>query len=110
MITKTDLDQIGKVVRKIVREEVEAESKNIKDDLEHEIRTANLHIRKSIGELEDRLKNVEIRLSSIENELKSLRKDVKKLQKDVSVAIDVFNVEDTRLGKRVQKIEAHLQI
>ena len=49
-------------------------------------------------------------LADIEKELKSLRKDVKKLQKDVSVTIDVFNVEDTRLGKRVSRIEEHLRI
>ncbi|MEK9176630.1 MAG: hypothetical protein AAB520_04255 [Patescibacteria group bacterium] len=106
MLTKADLQQI----RKVIREEVEVESKSIKDGLEHEIRTANLHLRKSLGELGDRTKNVELRLLSIEKELKSLRKDVKKLQKDVSVTIDVFNVEDTRLGKRVSRIEEHLRI
>lgn len=110
MLTKTDLDQLEKVVRKIVREEVEAESKNIKDDLEHEIKTANLHIRRSMQELEDRMKNLEIRMLSSENEIKGLRKDVRKLQKDVSVAIDVFNVEDTSLAKRVSKIEDHLSL
>jgi len=74
MLTKADLEQLGKVVRKVVKEEVEAESKNIKDDLEHEIKTANLHIRNSIHELGDRIKNLEIRQSSVELELKGLEK------------------------------------
>ena len=110
MLTKTDLDQIGKLVKKIVRDEVEAESKNIRDSFEHEIRTANLHLRSEIHELADRIKNIEVRLLSVEEELKKARKDIKKLQKDVSVAIDVFNVEDTNLAKRVTRIEEKLQI
>src|SRR3989344_5256846 len=80
MLTKSDFDQIGKLVRKIVREEVETEVANIKDSVEHEIRTANLHLRNAIHEQGDRIKNVEIRLSSVEKEIKGSRKDIRKLQ------------------------------
>lgn len=110
MLTKTDFDQLGKLVRKVVREEVEAELKNTRDSFEHEIRTANLHLRNAMREQGDRIKNMEVRLLSVENEIKKARKDIRKLQKDVSVAIDFFNVEDTRLEKRVRKIEDHLSL
>lgn len=114
---KMDLDQIGKLVRKIVREEVETEAGNIKDSLEHEIRTSSLHLRDGIRELGDRTKNIEVKLTSVDNslnamekEVKSARKDIRKLQKDVNVAIDVFNVEDTKLARRVRRIENHLAL
>lgn len=106
MLTTSDL----KAIRKIVREEVETEVRNIRDSFEHEIRTANLHLRNAINDQGDRIKNVEVRLSSVEKEIKGSRKDIRKLQKDVSVAINVFNVEDTKLAKRVGRIEEHLDL
>jgi flagellar motility protein MotE (MotC chaperone) len=104
MLTSRDL----KAIKKVIREEIETEGRNIKDSLEDEIRTANLHIREAIHDQGNRIKDVEVRLSSVEKEIKGLRKDTRKLQKDVSTAINVFNVEDTRLAKRVSKIESHL--
>ena len=106
MLSTSDL----KAIKKIVREEVETEARNTKESLEHEIRTANLHIREAIHEQGDRIKNVEVRLYSLDEEVKGSRKDIRKLQKDVSVAIDVFNAEDTRLAKQVNRIEEHLNL
>lgn len=106
MLTITDL----KAIKKTVREEIEAEASNMKDDLEHEIRTANLHVREALHKQSDRIKNVEVKLSAVENEVKESRKDIKKLQKDISVAINVFNVEDTNLSKPVRKLEQHLNL
>lgn len=106
MLTTSDL----KAIKKIVREEIETETKNVKEDLESEIRTANLHIREAIHDQGDRIKNVEVRLVSVDKEIKGLRKDIRKLQKDVSSAINVFNVEDIRIAKRVSKIEHHLNL
>ncbi|OIP57568.1 MAG: hypothetical protein COX79_01870 [Candidatus Levybacteria bacterium CG_4_10_14_0_2_um_filter_36_16] len=106
MLTTSDL----KAIKKVVREEIEAEAGNIKDSFSHEVRTANIHLRNAIHKQGDRIKNVEVRLSSIGEEVKGSRKDIRKLQKDISVAIDVFNVEDTRLARRVRKIEQHLAL
>lgn len=42
MLTKADLSSIEKLVRRIVREEVEAESKTIRTDIEYEIRRSRV--------------------------------------------------------------------
>lgn len=57
MLTIKDLSQI----RKVVREEVEAEVKDSTRNLEGEIRLSRMRIQGGINEIDDRMKNVEIR-------------------------------------------------
>ena len=66
MLTKDDL----RVFRKLVREEVEAEGKNIKDDLGYDISSLKIRVSAELGEVKDRLKNLEIRVLSVEKIVK----------------------------------------
>lgn len=92
MLTKTDLSDI----RKIIREEIEAESKAIGNDLRGEIKLARIEIQTDIRELKDRVKNLEI--------------SVGKIEKDVKSIIEFFDKDSLRLRKRVEKIEKHLNL
>lgn len=69
MLTKTDLSQL----RKLVREEIEAEAKNSRTEVNAEIKLAGIRTVQELRETNDRLKNLEIRLARME-------KDTKKLQ------------------------------
>ncbi len=110
MLTKTDLDQVGKLVRKIVREEIKVEVSDAKKTLESQIRLSRMEVQSDISDLDDRVKNVEIRLDGIEKDVKDTKKRVKKIGKTVDVMIDLFDKEDVSLRKRVVRIEEHLQI
>ena len=56
MLTKTDLLQI----RKIIREEIEAESKPLQEDLRGEIKLSRIEIQKDIRDLKGKIKDLEI--------------------------------------------------
>ena len=92
MITKADFSQI----RKIVREEIEVESRASKDDLRAEIKLTRIEIQKEIRALSDRLKNLEIRIS--------------KLEKDIKKAVDFLDREHLGLVERVEQVEHHLSL
>lgn len=74
MLTKDDLVQI----RKVIREEVEAESENIRNELRMEIKLARMELSLRMDKLEDRLKNVEIKLTSMDKEIKNLSTQLRK--------------------------------
>lgn len=92
MLTKTDLNQI----RKVVREEVEIESKSSKEDLQGEIKLVRIEIQKDIRTLTNRVKSLEI----ITN----------RIQKDIKSIINFFDKEFLQLRKRVEKVEEHLNL
>ena len=103
-LTKTDLKAIGKMVR----EEIEAESKNLNDNLGGELRITKLNLRESIEEQSDKLKNLQIGMISIGKDIKEVKKRVKKIEKTTDIIIDAFDKADVKLQKRVTKIEEHL--
>ena len=70
MLTKTDISQI----RKVVREEVEAEVSDAKNSLGAQVRMTKLELKHEIHELDDRLKTTEIRLSGIDKKLSGVEK------------------------------------
>ncbi len=92
MLTKSDLQQI----RKIIREEIEEESENTRRELRTELKLFRMQLEDRMEKIEDSLKNLSIRL--------------RKVEKDISAAIDIFDKTDVKLTKRVEKIEEHLQI
>lgn len=110
MLTKSDIDQIGKLVRKIVREEVETEIRDVSDHLEARITLAKMELLNRFGKLDDRVKNVEIKVNGLEKVIKDIQKRVKKTEKTVDIAINMFNQDDAKLQKRVEKIEEHLDL
>ncbi|OGM31488.1 hypothetical protein A2630_03625 [Candidatus Woesebacteria bacterium RIFCSPHIGHO2_01_FULL_44_10] len=92
MLTKTDLSQI----KKIVRAEVEAEGQNIRDELQGDIKMAQIRITTEIRGVKDRLKNLEIKTT--------------KIQKDLKTAVNFLDKEELKVTKRVKRIEAHLRL
>ncbi len=110
MLTKSDFDQIGKAVRKIVREEVETEVSDAKKTLESQIRLSKLEIKSVISDVDDRVKNVEVTVSTLEKDMKKAKKDLSYIKKTVDLIVKNYDEGDVLLGKRVTKIEKHLGI
>ena len=92
MLTKTDLLQI----RKIIREEIEAESKPLQEDLRGEIKLSRIEIQKDIRGLKSKIKDLEISNNKI-------RKDIKKI-------VGFFDEEYLQVRKRVERLENHLNL
>ena len=92
MLTKTDLSQF----RKVIREEVETESKSLQEELQGEIKLSRIEIQKDVRGLADKIKNLEIIVSKI-------RKDIKKI-------VNFFDQEYLGLRRRVERLEEHLNL
>jgi len=92
MLTKEDIKEL----RNVFREEIEAEVGTMRDELTSQIILTKMELRSDFRGVENRLKNVEIKLG--------------RLEKTVSVAIKMFNEDDTKLVKRIKDIESHLDI
>lgn len=92
MLTKTDFLQI----RKIVREEVETESKSLQEDLQGEIKLSRIEIQKDIRALKSKIKDLEIATG--------------KIQKDIKKIVGFFDEEYLQVRKRVECLESHLNL
>lgn len=92
MLTKTDLSQI----RKIIREEVEFESKSLQEDLQGEIKLSRIEIQKDIRDLKSKIKGLEISNN--------------KIQKDIKKIIGFFDEEYLQVRKRLERLESHLNL
>lgn len=90
MLTKADLKEI----RKIVREEVEAEAEHIKDEIHADVKMSLVRISGELNQIKDRLKNLEIK--------------VNRIQKDLKYAVNFLDKEGLRVQKRVDRVEKHL--
>lgn len=73
MLTKTDLSQI----RKVIREEVETESKSLQEELQGEIKLSRIEIQKEVRLVANKVKN----LSSI-----SLTKSIFNFEKELNAS------------------------
>ncbi len=92
MLTKIDFKEI----RKIVREEVETEIQNAKEDLQAEMKMNLVRSTKETRDVKDRLKNVDIKLNNI--------------QKDMKYTTNFLDKEGLKAQKRVDRIEKHLRL
>ena len=75
MLTNGDLKQI----RKVIREEVEAEVDNAKKSLKNDIVMSRIKIQNNIGELSDRIKNLEIGQKSLDKKLDQIQEDISEI-------------------------------
>ncbi|MBI2049583.1 hypothetical protein HYT32_01630 [Candidatus Roizmanbacteria bacterium] len=105
MLTKTDLSQIKSILREIVREEVENESKALKHELQADITMSRIRIQSDIGELKDRVKNLEIGVKNLENKVVKMHKELKE---EIKLVANFLDKEHMNTVKRVRKIEEHL--
>ena len=106
MLTKGDVSQI----RKVVREEVEAEVGNAKEELDSEIRTSRVRVQTDIYTLGNKIKNVEIRTMNLEKSNQQILNNIKILRKDIKGTINIADHGLLKLEKRVGTIEEHLNI
>ncbi len=107
---KSDLDQIGKLVRKIVREEVKTEVKDSTRTVENQIRLSRMQVQSEINELDDRMKNVEIRVDGVAEDVKDVKKRVKKIEKTAETMLDLLDREQMEQRKKIRRIEEHLSL
>ncbi len=107
---KSDLDQIGKLVRKIVREEVKTEVKDSTRTIENQIRLSRMQVQNEINELDDRMKNVEIRVDGVAEDVKDVIKRVRKTGKTVDSMFDLLDREQMEQRRKIIRIEKHLAL
>lgn len=107
MLTKSDLQAIDKLISKRVREEIEAEGNNIKDQLRTDIINFRFRIQQEIRGLADRNKNLEIGVSNLE---KNNKKEFQKLNKCFTDLFDFLDKDQLRTLKKVERIEKHLHL
>lgn len=107
MLTKTDLQAIDKMFSKRVREEIEAEGKNIRDELKSDILNSRIRIQQEIRDLADRIKNLEIRVNNLE---KDTKKNFQALNKRFTELFNFLDKDQLRTSKWVERIEEHLNL
>ena len=107
MLTKGDLTAIDKLVSKRIREEVETEGKNTRDELKSDVISSRMRLDMRIGELADRIKNLEIRVN---NEGKNSKKGFQKLDKRFTELFDFLDKDQLKTANRVERIEKHLKL
>lgn len=99
-LTKSDLTEIKKIVKEVVRDEIGNETKSINDSLSADITLSRIRIQEEIRELTDRIKNLEIRLSKMHKELKE----------EIKIVSHFLDKENLKAVRRIEKIEDHLRI
>jgi intergrase/recombinase len=92
MLTKNEFKEF----RKIIREEIEAESENMTNELQTEMKVNMMRTIGELKELNTRIKNVEVKLN--------------KIQKDVRYTVDFLDKEGLKTQKRVERLENHLHL
>ena len=107
MLTKSDLQAIDKLVSKRIREEVEAEGKNTRDEVKSDVITSRMRIGQQIRELADRIKNLEIRVNTTD---KNSKKGFQKLDKRFTDLFDFLDKDQLKTSRRVERIEKHLKL
>ena len=86
MLTKSDLSQIGKLIRDETTPIIHQELAPVKKDV--------ASLKEDIG--------------GLKKDVGSLKKDMRYVKKTVDVMIDLFDRQDVKLNKRVIRIEDHL--
>ena len=81
MLTKNDLTRIGEVVDKKIENRLGVELKPIKEDI-----------------------------GLLKKELRPIKEDISHIRKDMKTVINYFDREYLQLRKRVERIEAHLNL
>jgi len=99
MLTNDDFSKL----KKLIREEVEAEGKNTREELSHDIAIGRMELSRQLNALGSRTKDLEISNQKI-------LKDTNKIKKDLSVSINLTDKLQVKLENRVKVIEKVLKI
>ncbi|MDO8452803.1 MAG: hypothetical protein Q7S79_03570 [bacterium] len=99
MLTKNDLEQISKVLKR---------------DVKSEIQTAIGPVRRDLLSMSLRIDGVEKRLGKNEKAMENLTEKVdkgfKKLTRVIKITSDFHDKENLKIVKRVERIENHLNL
>ncbi len=106
MLTQEDFSKL----KRLVRDEVEAEGKNTRDELSYDIKTVRIELSNRIDTVGSRVKNLEIATNNLQKDMTTVKKDVKKLQKNVDGVINMADRGLLNTQKRVRIIETTLKI
>lgn len=106
MLTKDDFFKL----KKIIRDEVEAGGKIVRNDLGKEIRLAESHTRQELEIVNTRLKNLENTTDNLQKDITVVKKDVKYLKKELKFQSNILDKENIKTLKRVKIIEENLKI
>jgi|SRR3989344_1826212 len=106
MLTNDDL----KAVRKVIREEVEAESENNVRSMQSELKLFRMELSLRLDNVEDRLKDNEIATNKTFKNIERIMKDIKKIKADINRVIGYTDELHISLRKRVAKLEDNLGI
>lgn len=101
MLTKEDIKLLEKSTRKIVREEVETEGKNTRQELSHNIRVLRMELSTRIDSLDSRTKKLEVSNQKI-------LKEIGKVKKNLKETSNFLDIENIKAVKRVRALEVHL--
>ena len=93
MLSKNDLEQIGKVVDQRLEKRLDQRLTPLEMRFDH---------------LETRFDQLEVRFDHLEKTTKSLKSDTRYLRKSINLLIEYVEEEDTKLKTRVGRIEDHI--
>ena len=106
MLTKTDLNQIRGIVHdevdKVVNDKLDIKLKPIKRDIGG--------LRQDIGGIRQNLSGLAQGVTDLQKDMKNVKKDLRYVRKTLNVVVKNYDEGDVLLGRRVTKIEEHLQI
>lgn len=100
MLTKSDLSQIGKLIRDETTPIIQQELAPVKKDV--------ASLKEDVGALKQDVGSLKQDVGGLKKDVGSLKKDMKYVKKTMDVMIDLFDRQDIKLHKRVEKIEDHL--
>ncbi|MDO8269658.1 MAG: hypothetical protein Q7T54_03245 [Candidatus Levybacteria bacterium] len=86
-LTKNDLQEIGKIIRNEL-DPVKTDLSGVKTDLS----------------------GVKTDLSGVKTDIADLKKSVKKIERNVEDVLGFLDQKDVELGKRITKVEKHLNL
>lgn len=92
MLTSYDLSQI----RKVIREEVEAQTNSLRENLNSELKLFRIEIQTNLKALVYRIKNIEILIKGI--------------QKDLKTTTNLFDKETLILRGKIARIQNYLKL
>lgn len=99
MLTKNDLSQIEKVMRKVAREEIENEAQATRDELGGDIVSLKVSLFSELREIKDRIKNLEIRVTKVHADLK----------KEIRKFFDFHDEDLKHVKKRLDVVENKIE-
>jgi predicted nucleic acid-binding Zn-ribbon protein len=103
MIDSKDLKLFEKTMRKIVREEVKAESENLEAKINSELKLFRMRLQNEMLDLTDNIKTLQVKINKLDLQISKLRKDMQKTS-------DFLDRDNLRTLGRVKRMEEHLQL